>query len=159
METQMPATLRFVHLDTPDSLLPAFDVMRQLRPHLTDAHSFAAQVARQHVEGYHLLAAFDAGSIIGLAGYRTLTNLLYGRFVYVDDLVVDGRLQRGGVGAQLLDAVRQIAREAGCAQFVLDTGLHMPLAQRFYFRNGLLARGMHFVEPLAPLTGPAAFTS
>jgi hypothetical protein len=34
----MPASLRFVHLDTPDSLLPAFDVMRQLRPHLTDAH-------------------------------------------------------------------------------------------------------------------------
>jgi GNAT superfamily N-acetyltransferase len=155
----MPASLRFVHLDTPDALLPAFDVMRQLRPHLTDAPSFAAQVARQHAEGYRLLAASDAGSVVGLAGYRTLTNLLYGRFVYVDDLVVDGRLQRSGVGAQLLDAVRQIAREAGCAQFVLDTGLHMPLAQRFYFRNGLLARGMHFVEPLAPLSQPVAFTS
>jgi GNAT superfamily N-acetyltransferase len=116
-------------------------------------------VARQHAEGYRLLAASDAGSIVGLAGYRTLTNLLYGRFVYVDDLVVDGSLQRGGVGAQLLDAVRQIAREAGCAQFVLDTGLHMPLAQRFYFRNGLLARGMHFVEPLAPRSHPAEFTS
>jgi hypothetical protein len=25
----------------------------------------------------------------------------------------------------------------------------MPLAQRFYFRNGLLAKGMHFVESLA----------
>ncbi|MDB5789671.1 GNAT family N-acetyltransferase [Caballeronia mineralivorans] len=155
----MPASLRFVHLDTSDSLLPAFDVMRQLRPHLTDAHSFAAQVARQHAEGYRLLTASDAGSVVGLAGYRMLTNLLYGRFVYVDDLVVDGRLQRGGIGAQLLDAVRQIAREAGCAQFVLDTGLHMPLAQRFYFRNGLLARGMHFVEPLAPLSHPAEFTS
>jgi GNAT superfamily N-acetyltransferase len=155
----MDTSLRFVHLDTPDSLLPAFDVMRQLRPHLTDARAFAAQVARQNAEGYRLLAASDAGRVIGLAGYRTLTNLLYGRFIYVDDLVVDGTLQRGGVGAQLLDAVRQIAREAGCAHFVLDTGLHMPLAQRFYFRNGLLARGMHFVEPLAPLSHPAALTS
>ena len=98
----MPASLRFVHLDTPDSLLSAFDVMRQLRPRLTDAHSFAAQVARQHAEGYRLLAASDAGSVVGLAGYRTLTNLLYGRFGYVDDLVVDDRLQRGGIGTQLL---------------------------------------------------------
>jgi hypothetical protein len=24
-----------------------------------------------------------------------------------------------------------------------------PLAQRFYFRNGLLAKGMHFVESFA----------
>ncbi|MFB9126800.1 GNAT family N-acetyltransferase [Paraburkholderia dipogonis] len=155
----MPASLRFVHLDTPELLLPAFDIMRQLRPHLTDAHAFATQVARQHAEGYRLLAASDASGIVGLAGYRTLTNLLYGRFVYVDDLVVDGKLQRDGIGAQLLGAVRQIAREAGCAQFVLDTGLHMPLAQRFYFRNGLLARGMHFVEPLAPLSPAGAFTS
>ncbi|ASW00888.1 GNAT family N-acetyltransferase [Paraburkholderia aromaticivorans] len=155
----MPASLRFIHLDTPDALLPAFEIMRQLRPHLTDAHSFAAQVARQRAEGYRLLAATEADHVVGLAGYRTPTNLLYGRFVYVDDLVVDGRLQRGGIGAQLLDAVRQIARAAGCAQFVLDTGLHMPLAQRFYFRNGLLARGMHFVEPLAPLSQPAELTS
>lgn len=155
----MPAPLRFVHLDTADSLLPAFEVMCQLRPHLTDAHSFAAQVARQHAEGYRLLAASDAGSVVGLAGYRTLTNLLYGRFVYVDDLVVEGTQQRSGIGSQLLDAVRQIARDAGCAHFVLDTGLHMPLAQRFYFRNGLLARGMHFVESLAPLSHSAESTS
>jgi len=156
----MPTSLRFVHLDTPDSLLPAFDVMRQLRPHLKDAHVFAAQVTGQRAEGYRLLAAEnDVGSVVGLAGYRTLTNLLYGRFVYVDDLVVDGTLQRDGIGAQLLDAVRQHAREAGCAHFVLDTGLHMPLAQRFYFRNGLLARGMHFVEALSPLSHPAEITS
>lgn len=151
VETPMTASLRFTHLDTPEALLPAFDVMRQLRAHLTDPHAFAAQVARQHADGYRLLAASDAGRIVGLAGYRTLTNLLYGRFVYVDDLVVDAAVQRGGIGAQLLDAVRRIASEAGCAQLVLDTGLHMPLAQRFYFRNGLLARGMHFSQALAPL--------
>jgi GNAT superfamily N-acetyltransferase len=158
VETLMVTSLRFGHLDTLDSLLPAFNVMRPLRPHLTDARSFAAQVARQHAEGYRLLAASEAGRVVGLAGYRTQTNLLYGRFVYVDDLVVDSTPQRGGIGAQLLDAVRQIARGAGCTQFVLDTGLHMPLAQRFYFRNGLLARGMHFVEPLAPRSHPAELT-
>jgi hypothetical protein len=29
----------------------------------------------------------------------------------------------------------------------------MALAQRFYYRNGLLAKGMHFVEPLSRPTG------
>src|ERR1700730_9837403 len=105
MATPMATSLRFAHLDTPDSLVPACAVMRQWRPHLRDARAFADQVARQHAEGYRLLAASDAGSVGGLAGYRVLTNLLYGRFVYVDDLVVDGTLQRGGIGTQLLDAV------------------------------------------------------
>ncbi|WP_368620396.1 hypothetical protein [Paraburkholderia sp. BR13444] len=66
----MPASLRFVHLDTYDSLHPAFDVMRKLRSSLIDAHSFAAQVVRQQAEGYRLLAACDSGSVVGLAGYR-----------------------------------------------------------------------------------------
>lgn len=38
--------------------------------------------------------------------------------------------------------------QRNCDHFVLDTGLHMPLAQRFYFRQWLLAHGMHFTQSL-----------
>ncbi|BAO92302.1 GNAT family N-acetyltransferase [Caballeronia cordobensis] len=146
----MDTSITYRHLDTPDDWTRAFDVMKELRPHLTDANAFCAQMRRQREESYRLLAACDEdGAILGLAGYRTQTNTLYGRFVYVDDLVVTSRLQRGGIGAGLLDRVREIARHSRCAHFVLDTGLNMALAQRFYYRNGLLAKGMHFVEPLA----------
>ncbi|SAK52449.1 N-acetyltransferase GCN5 [Caballeronia hypogeia] len=145
----MNTSITFRHLDSPDDWARAFDVMKELRPHLTNVDAFGAQLRKQREECYRLLAACDeAGTILGLAGYRTQTNLLYGRFVYVDDLVVTAKLQRSGIGASLLERVREIARHSRCAHFVLDTGLHMPLAQRFYFRNGLLARGMHFVEPL-----------
>jgi ribosomal protein S18 acetylase RimI-like enzyme len=144
----MDASITFEHLATPDSWTRAFDVMKQLRPHLRDTAAFCAQLAQQQEQGYRLLAACDGASVLGLAGYRTQTNLLYGRFVYVDDLVVAAHLQRSGIGARLLDAVRDVARESRCAHFVLDTGLHMALAQRFYYRQGLLARGMHFVESL-----------
>ena len=145
----MNTPIKLRHLDTADDWTRAFDVMKELRPHLIDAAAFCAQMRRQREESYRLLAACDEeDAILGLAGYRTQTNTLYGRFAYVDDLVVTARLQRGGIGAQLLDRVREIARHSRCTHVVLDTGLHMPLAQRFYFRNGLLARGMHFVEPL-----------
>jgi ribosomal protein S18 acetylase RimI-like enzyme len=105
-------------------------------------------VQRQFTAGYELLGGVQGETVIGLVGYREMENLLYGRFIYVDDLVVDASIRQMGLGAQLLDAARQEAKARGCAHFVLDTGLHMALAQRFYFREGLLARGMHFVEPL-----------
>ncbi|KVM62938.1 GCN5 family acetyltransferase [Burkholderia gladioli] len=151
----MSPDIAFRHLDTPAELSKAFTLMRVLRPHLADADAFVAQLERQRGETYRLLAAFDGERLLGLAGYRHQTNLLYGRFVYVDDLVVDPERQGHRVGARLLDAVRGIARDSGYARLVLDTGLHMALAQRFYFRNGLLARGLHFVEPLS-LAGEAA---
>lgn len=126
-----------------------FELMKQLRADLMSAQQLAEQLDRQLHQHYRLIGARQGGVIVGLAGFREMENLLYGRFIYVDDLVVDAGLRQLGLGARLLDAVRNEAVSRGCAHLVLDTGLHMPLAQRFYFREGLLAKGMHFVEPLS----------
>ncbi len=137
------------HISNEADLAASFPVMKELRPHLTDSATYVVQVMHQHTQGYRLLAAWQDGKIVGLAGYRLLDNLIYGRFVYVDDLVVSASLHGSGIGEQLLSAARQQAVAAQCTHFVLDTGLGNALAQRFYFRQGLLARGMHFVEALA----------
>jgi GNAT superfamily N-acetyltransferase len=141
--------LEIKHIESNADLEASFPVMQELRPHLSDRAAYVAQIAQQRTQGYRLLAALCDDVIVGLAGYRLQDNLIYGRFVYVDDLVVTASLHRSGLGARLLQAARQQAITLRCKHFVLDTGLHMALAQRFYFRQGLLARGMHFVEPLA----------
>jgi GNAT superfamily N-acetyltransferase len=126
-------------------------LMQTLRPHLIDMNAYVAQIERQMRDGYALLLARearDAVSPIGLAGYRLLENTIYGRFIYVDDLVVDAAARRDGVGRGLLDAVSAVGRAQGCEKLALDTGLGNSLAQRFYFRAGLLATGMHFAQPL-----------
>lgn len=136
------------HIATDDELRACLPLMRELRPHLSDADDFVARIARMRAESYQLLAAIDAGKVVALAGYRYQENLIYGRFMYVDDLVVDGTRRGGRWGARLLHALDAIAREAGCARFVLDTGLSNALAQRFYFRQGLLTSAIRFSKPL-----------
>ncbi|WP_163018293.1 GNAT family N-acetyltransferase, partial [Pseudomonas viridiflava] len=93
---------------------------------VTDVQSYTDQLQRQMDQGYRLLAVRNDQSIVGLAGYRELENLLYGRFVYVDDLVISPQLQRSGLGAQLLNGVRDEALRRRSDYLVLDTGLHMP---------------------------------
>lgn len=141
-----PITLRAVEDEV--QCLGCFPVMRELRPHLEDAQAFVRQVLRQADQGYRLLAAWRGDEVVALAGYRLQENTLYGRFVYIDDLVTRADEQRSGVGQQLIEAVRAEATDMGYAHLVLDTGLGNALAQRFYFRQGLLARGMHFVQSL-----------
>ena len=142
------------HLEDRNGFQASFNLMRELRPHVTDRDSYVQQLLRQAGQGYRLLAAWEGEQVVGLAGYREMENLLYGRFVYVDDLVVQPDVQRSGLGARLLGAVREEAVQRGCAHFVLDTGLHMPLAQRFYFRQGVLAHGMHFTQRLQTESQP-----
>jgi GNAT superfamily N-acetyltransferase len=146
--TAMAPAMKLQELDNPLLRRAGFELMRELRPHLTDEAAFGEQIARQCAQGYRLLGAYLGERIVGLIGYRATENLLYGRFVYVDDLVIDTGERQRGLGAFLITAARNEATRLGCQHLVLDTGLHMALAQRFYFRQGLLARGMHFVQAL-----------
>ncbi len=141
---------RIIHLESDSQILAAFSVMLQLRPHLKDARDFLERVRRmQQTEGYRILAIENMTNVIALAGYRLQENLIYGPFLYVDDLVTLDTARGTHCGAQLLQALQKIGKEAGCARLVLDTGLANSLAQRFYFRQGLLSGGLHFGMPLS----------
>lgn len=136
------------HLDSDDEWHACLPLMRELRPHLTDAHDFAARLSRMRTENYRLLAGMEDGRAVALAGYRYQENLIYGVHLYVDDLVVDATRRGGRWGARLLQALDGIARDAGCTRLVLDTGLSNALAQRFYFRQGLLTSAIRFSKNL-----------
>lgn len=134
--------------ETPNDVLALYGLMRDLRPHLKDESEFVERVQRQREDGYRLLGAWAGESVVGAAGYRLQENLLYGRYLYIDDLVILKKHRRNGVGTQLIDAIKLYAREHGCAYLVLDTRIHMRVAHRFYFRQGFSAHAVHFTQRL-----------
>lgn len=145
----MDMNMQLRHVEANQDIHAAFAVMRELRPHLVDVDAFIAQVQRQAREGYRLLAAWQGTELVGLAGYRLQENLIYGRFLYIDDLVTTSSVRSTGVGAALVDAVREEAYRHDCKQLILDTALGNALGQRFYFRQGLLSRALHFGQALS----------
>jgi ribosomal protein S18 acetylase RimI-like enzyme len=145
---QLPDGCTLRHADVETDLRACFRVMHQLRPHLADEDDFLARMHRMRSEGYRLLAAWHGGTALALAGYRLQENLVYGSFLYVDDLVTDAPARGDRWGARLLEALTTVAAEAGCACLVLDTGLSNARAQRFYFREGLLTGALRFHKRL-----------
>ena len=119
-------------------------IVVELRPHHKDIEAFVRQVQRQQEDGYRMICCQQDGEVCAVAGFRVGECLAWGRFLYVDDLITCESGRGRGLGERLLLALRELGREAGCEQLVLDTALSNSLAQRFYFRAGLLARGLHF---------------
>jgi ribosomal protein S18 acetylase RimI-like enzyme len=138
------------HAESEAEIAACFPVMVLLRPHLSGVAEFVGRVLNQRAAGYRLLAAWRDAAPLALAGYRFEENLIRGKFVYVDDLVTAAEARRSGIGAQLLDAVAAIGRDAGCAHLVLDTALDNVLGHRFYYRQRMLARALRFSRPLGP---------
>lgn len=140
----MKRSAQAIYIDDEDGVRQCYPVMHQLRPHLVSADELVERWRRQATAGYRLLAVREAGCVLALAGYRVQENLVYGRFLYVDDLVSDSAIRGRGYGECLMDALKKEALAQGCGKLVLDTALSNALGQRFYFRNGLLPSALRF---------------
>lgn len=130
-----------------EAVAACFPVMQQLRTHL-DADAFLRCVREQEEQGYRLVALWQDGEVVAVAGFRIGSNLAWGRYLYVDDLVVDEAERSKGYGAVLLDWLRRHARESFCTQLHLDSGMAREDAHRFYEGQGMTKAGYHFVEVL-----------
>ncbi|MGN0577812.1 MAG: GNAT family N-acetyltransferase [Ruminiclostridium sp.] len=55
--------------------------------------------------------------------------------IHVDELIVDPKKQRSGIGTKLIDKLKEYSKEHGLAGIVLYTHEQAP-AKRFYEKNG-----------------------
>lgn len=135
---------RIAPATTEDEIRRCFPVMRELRPHFDDEKKFVERVQFQQQSGYLLAFVESDNEIRAVAGYRYLESLFSGKFVYVDDLVAREADRSLGFGGQLLDWLIDEARQNGCENFELDSGVQRFDAHRFYFRKRMKIAAYHF---------------
>jgi GNAT superfamily N-acetyltransferase len=122
-----------------------FPVMLQLRSHLT-ADGFDQQVQAQRSAGYQLAYIINNqdDQIVGVAGFNIGSNLAWGKYLYVADLVVDEGKRSQGYGEMLFTWLIKYAKQNNCQQFHLDSGVQRFAAHRFYLRHKMKISSHHF---------------
>src|SRR2546430_84767 len=135
---------RIASAQTPEEIRRCFEVMRELRTQFTDPKKFVERAQRQQRDGYLLAFIESEGEIRAVAGYRFLESLFSGKFLYVDDLATRERDRSRGFGGELLDWLIKQAREHGCENLELDSGVQRSDAHRFYFSKRMNISSYHF---------------
>jgi GNAT superfamily N-acetyltransferase len=130
-----------------ERLSAVFQVMKELRPHLDEAE-FKRLYEISHSEGYRVAAVMDGDECRACAGYRLITSLVSGRYVYVDDLVTAERWRSHGYGRLLNKYLLERARNEGCSSVELDSNTKRRDAHRFYFRERYAISAFHFTHVL-----------
>jgi GNAT superfamily N-acetyltransferase len=126
----------------PQWLARAEGLLRHLRPQLPADYPTA--MARVFASGGRMTVAAEGEAVVGVAVWRILENTVFGRFLYVDDLVTDQTRRSRGTGRALLSRCETLAWKAGCARVVLDSGVQRDRAHRFYFREGYAIQAFNF---------------
>ena len=131
-------------LTTDEEILAARRVMRQLRPQIAEAAYLDTVRRMMQTDGYLQAAVFEGDIVVAVAGYRFMEMLFSGKSLYVDDLNTDETRRSRGHGKILMDWLKQEAKDQGCSQLQLDSGVQREQTHRFYFREGLTINCYHF---------------
>ncbi|MEH2209619.1 GNAT family N-acetyltransferase [Nostoc sp.] len=124
-------------------ILGCFPVISQLRPHLQQ-DNFVEQVRYQMKEGYQLAFLEIEKQAVAIAGFRISNCLASGKFLYIDDLVVDELKRSHSYGQQLFQWLIEYARNHECKHLSLDSGVQRFAAHRFYLMQRMSITSHHF---------------
>lgn len=119
------------------------EVMLQLRTQY-NKKSLAEQIKKQQQTGYNIVYVKDNGKVLGVAGFVIGEKLAWGKYLYVDDLVTNEAFRSAGVGQSILTWLEDFAKEQGCTQLHLDSGVQRFSAHKFYLREGFVIASHHF---------------
>ena len=97
---------------------------------------------------YQLLGAFSGDSLTGVVGAWIATKIWCGRYLEIDNLVVDPAHRSSGIGSLLIGHLETIAHERDCKLLVLDSYTANRPSHRLYHRLGFEIWGFHFIKPI-----------
>ncbi|WP_375472975.1 GNAT family N-acetyltransferase [uncultured Nostoc sp.] len=124
-------------------ILGCFSVISQLRPHLEQT-KFVEQVRYQMQEGYQLVFLEVEKQAVAIAGFRISNCLASGKFLYIDDLVVDELQRSHSYGQELFQWLIEYARNHDWKHLSLDSGVQRFAAHRFYLMQRMSITSHHF---------------
>jgi GNAT superfamily N-acetyltransferase len=123
------------YAETDKAIIDTYSVVKQLRPGILKK-DYLRRVKLQRAElGFRLAALSENGQITCVAGFRICRSLGWGKFLYVDDLVTDGKRRSNGAGKAMLKWLVELARKERCDEVRLDSAVYRHEAHRFYLRE------------------------
>ena len=134
-------------IDSKQEMMALSPLLRQLNASLAD--EYIGECLDDMIEhGYRMAVVLDGEQCVGLSGIWVTAKFYSGKYLEMDNVVVDEAYRSRGIGSVLSEFVTQLAREEGCVTIMLDAWLTNEKAHTFYERQGFVKRGYHFLKSL-----------
>lgn len=134
-------------LTTIDEMLSQLEIIQQLYPEISH-EKYQSFLVEMIPHNYQQLAVFEHGICIGLTGFWIGIKLWSGKYIEIDNFIVDENHRRKGIGKIMTDYIANLAEQSNCNIVVLDAYTGNFKAHRFYYNQGYAPRGFHFVKTL-----------
>jgi GNAT superfamily N-acetyltransferase len=99
-------------------------------------------------QGYRMIGVFDGNKCVGISGFWIATKFYCDKYLEPDNVVIDKKYRSKGIGKLILDWLTAEAKRNNCKTIILDAYVENFQAHHFYYREGFIARGFHFLKKI-----------
>jgi len=138
-----PVVIRELRLPKEAHLLYPF--IKQLNPDIRKIQ-FNQYLKEMLPLGYRCIAAFAGKKAVGACGIWVSSRFWCGKYMEVDNVVVDLSQRNLGTGKLMMDWVEKEAKRTKCKLVIADSYTHNTASHRFYFRERYIIKGFCFVK-------------
>lgn len=132
-------------LTTIDEMLAEIAILKHLYPTFT-LEKYESYLKEMVPHNYKQLAIYENEVCVALTGFWTGFKLWSGKYIEIDNFIVDPAHRAKGLGKKMTDYIDVKAREQGCTMIVLDAFTGNFTAHRFYYNQGYSPKGFHFLK-------------
>lgn len=144
------STVKIKELVSDSEFNAIYPLIEQLNPGLT-RKQFSERLADMRDSGrYRAIGAYRGKKLVGVCGLWVFNRFWCGRFMEIDNLVVDQSQRNAGIGKLMTDWVERAAKHEKCNIVFAASYSHNHASHRFYFREKYIIKGFAFVKDIPP---------
>ena len=132
-------------LTTINEMLLEIEILKHLYPTFT-IEKYKSYLQEMVPHNYKQLVIYENDVCVALTGFWTGFKLWSGKYIEIDNFIVDPEHRSKGLGKMMTDYIDAKARKEECTMIVLDAYTTNFTAQRFYFNQGYIPKGFHFLK-------------
>lgn len=139
--------MKSIQLNTIQEMTAQFHIMQHLYPKIT-LEKYQFFLEDMIPKSYKQVAVFDGDMCVGLTGFWFGTKLWTGKYIEIDNFIVHPDYRKKGIGKIISEFIDKKALELNCTCIVLDAFTGNFPAHRFYYNQGYVPRGFHFIKTI-----------
>ncbi|WP_290626192.1 GNAT family N-acetyltransferase [Altibacter sp.] len=99
-------------------------------------------------QNYQCLGIYTSETLIGTCGMWFQTRHYAGKSMEIDHVIIEEAYRNRGLGKDLMEFIYAYARQKNCNWIELNTYVHNFPSHKFYYNQGFVAKGYHFIKEL-----------
>ena len=134
-------------LTTTQEMLSQIEIIKFLYPNMT-IERYEGFLLDMIPKSYKQVAVFDGEKCVGLSGFWFGTKLWTGKYIEIDNFIVHPDFRQKGIGKLISEFIDEKSKELQCTCIVLDAFTGNFPAHRFYYNQGYVPKGFHFIKTI-----------